>query len=152
MTPPVDYFDGRDKRTEERRKVMMQPHPHDASEPCPGGCEDIVTVESAVCKVKADVSALGDRVASYHDQLTRFETRLDENNQRMSAMQVAINNNSATLATNSSDTAEILGILRDSKSVFKFAGAAGSVIKWALGIASAALIFWYAIKDWPRHG
>ena len=151
MTPPVDYFDGAEKRAADRR-IQITPHPHDASEPCPGGCEDIVTVESAVCKVKADVSALGDRVASYHDQMTRFETRLDENNQRMSAMQVALNSNSATLTTNSADTAEILEILRDSKSFFRVAGAAGSVIKWALGIASAALIFWYAIKDWPRHG
>ena len=111
-----------------------------------------MTVESAVCKVKADVSALGDRVASYHDQMTRFETRLDENNQRMSAMQVALNSNSATLTTNSADTAEILGILRDSKSFFRVAGAAGSVLKWTLGVATALLIFWYAIKDWPNRG
>jgi len=149
---PIDYFDGHDKRTEERRKVMMQPHPHDASAPCPGGCEDIVTVESAVCKAKTDITTLEGRVATIHDRMTRFEARLDEGNTRMGHIETSLNNNSATLATNSSDTAEILGILRDSKSVFKFAGAAGSVIKWALGIASAALIFWYAIKDWPRHG
>jgi len=152
MTPPIDYFDGHDKRTEERRKVMMQPHPHDASAPCPGGCEDIVTVESAVCKVKADVSVLEKQVADLHDSMTRFHTRLDEGNKRMQHMEDSLTKNSATLTTNSADTAEILGILRDSKSFFRLAGAAGSVIKWTLGVATALLLFWYAIKDWPGHG
>jgi len=152
MTPPVEFFSGPDKRTGERRGMSITPHPHDASEPCPGGCEDIVTVESAVCKAKSDIATLEGRVATIHDRMTRFEARLDEGNTRMGHIETSLNNNSATLATNSSDTAEILEILRDSKSVFKFAGAAGSVVKWALGIASAALIFLYAIKDWPNHG
>ncbi len=149
MTPPLEVFDGPDKRTEERRKAVVTPHPHDASEPCPGGCEDIVTVESAVCKAKTDIATLENRVATIHDRMTRFETRLDEGNTRMGHIEASLNSNSATLATNSTDTAEILGILRDSKSFFRVAGAAGSVLKWTLGIATTLLLFWAALQSTP---
>ncbi len=127
------------------------PHPHDASEPCPGGCDDIVGVESDVCKVKSDIIALESRVSTIHDRMTRFEARLDEGNLRMGHIETSLNSNSATLATNSSDTSEILEILRDGKGFFKIAGRVGDVFKWTLGLVTAALIFWYAIKDWPTH-
>jgi len=127
------------------------PHPHDASEPCPGGCEDIEIVEGEVCKVKRDVSTLEQRVSTIHDRMTRFETRLDEGNLRMSHIETNLNSNSATLATNTTDTTEILEILRDSKAFFRLAASAGAVLKWTLGVATAVLLFLYAIKDWSKH-
>jgi len=126
-------------------------HPHDASEPCPGGCEDIEVVEGEVCKVKRDVATLEQRISTIHDRMTRFETRLDEGNLRMSHIETNLNSNSATLATNTTDTTEILEILRDSKAFFRLAASAGAVLKWTLGVATAVLLFLYAIKDWSKH-
>ena len=129
----------------------LLPHPHDASEPCPGGCEDIEVVEGEVCKVKRDVATLESRVAAINDRMIRFETRLDEGNLRMGHIETSLNSNSATLATNTSETTEILEILRDSKAFFRLAASAGAVLKWTLGVATTVLLFLYAIKDWSKH-
>jgi len=129
----------------------MTPHPHDASEPCPGGCEDIKTVEAMTCKARADIATMEGRMQDIHDQMTRFETRLDESNARMSDVEKSLSANSNTLTLNTAETTEILQILRDSKAFFRVAGYAGSAIKWALGILTAGFAFWLTIKDMGKH-
>ncbi len=129
----------------------MTPHPHDASEPCPGGCEDIKTVEAMTCKARADIATMEGRMQGIHDQMTRFETRLDESNARMSDVEKSLSANSNTLTLNTAETTEILQILRDAKTFFRVVGRAGSAIKWATGIGASLLIFSYAVKDWPKH-
>lgn len=92
------------------------PHPHNETEPCPGGCEGIRTVDKRLDEGDA--------------RMTRIETKLDQN---------------------CVDTSEVLDILRLGKSFFRLAGYASNIIKWATGIGASVLIFWYAVKDWPKH-
>lgn len=60
-----------------------KPHPHDETEPCPGGCEDIKIVEDNACKLKKDITTLEGRIQDGHEQMIRLEARLDEGNSRM---------------------------------------------------------------------
>ena len=131
--------------------IHFQPHPHSASEPCPGGCEDIEVMQTEVCKSKQAIEVLNRKIEEGHDQITSFETRLDEGNKRMSRIEASLANNAGKLDTNSADTTEILEIMRDGKAFFRFAHRAGEVLKWTLGVAVAVLAFWYAVKDWVKH-
>lgn len=131
--------------------IPIKPHPHDASEPCPGGCEDIKVIEDKVCQSRREIEVLNRRIDEGHDQLTRFEARLGEGNDRMGRIEASLANTAGKLDTNSADTAEILEIMRDGKAFFRFAHRAGEVLKWTLGVAVAVLAFWYAVKDWVKH-
>jgi len=127
------------------------PHPHDESKPCPGGCDDIKDVESDICKAKADIEKLNLRIQDGHDQMQRFEARLDEGNSRMSRIETTLTINTVNLDVNTKETSEILDIMRDGKAFFRLANHLTSAIKWTAGIGTAVLMFWYALKDWPKH-
>ena len=126
--------------------IPIQPHPHSASEPCPGGCDDIKVIEGEVCKSRREIEVLNRRIDEGHDQITSFETRLDEGNKRMSRIEASLANNAGKLDTNSADTAEILEIMRDGKAFFRFAHRTGELIKWVAAIGVAVVGFYYALK------
>ena len=83
--------------------IPIQPHPHDASEPCPGGCEDIKVIEDKVCQSRREIEVLNRRIDEGHDQLTRFEARLGEGNDRMGRIEKTLEANDSKLTTNSSE-------------------------------------------------
>lgn len=139
----MTYFD-------EHRITPIIPHPHTASEPCPGGCNDIVEVEEAACKMRKDIVELDRRMKDNHDQLTRFEARLGEGNERMGRIEIALTANAHKLDTNNEDTSEILEIMQSGKAFFRFASKAGDVLKWTLGIATAILAFWITVKGMTK--
>ncbi len=141
MTPP--YFD-------EHRITPIQPHPHDASEKCPGGCDDILIVEKNICDTKKHVEVLESRLKDSHDRATRIETRLDESYLRMGRVEALLGSNIAKIDKNSLETSEILEIMQDGKAFFRFASKAGEVLKWTLGIATAVAAFWLTVKGWAK--
>ena len=126
--------------------IPIQPHPHDASEPCPGGCEDIKVIEDKVCQSRREIEVLNRRIDEGHDQLTRFEARLGEGNDRMSRIEASLANTAGKLDTNSADTAEILEIMRDGKAFFRFAHRTGELLKWIAVLGTAIAGFYYALK------
>ncbi len=126
--------------------IPIIPHPHDANEPCPGGCEDITVMQTEVCKSKREIEALNQRILEGHDQMTRFETRLGEGNDRMGRIEVAVATTAHKLSSNSADTSEILDIMREGKAFFRFAHRAGELLKWAAVIGTAIAGFYYALK------
>ena len=126
--------------------INVQPHPHDASEPCPGGCEDIKVIEGEVCKSRREIEVLNRRIDESHDQLTRFETRLGEGNDRMGRIEKTLEANASKLATNSSETSEILDIMREGKAFFRFAHRTGELLKWVAAFGTAIVTFYYVLK------
>jgi len=126
-----------------------KPHPHDASEPCPGGCKDIDVVTEIVVATREELERFEARLQEGHDQLARFEGRLDEGDARMSRIETTINANSSAMTQNSSDTAEILQIMKDTKTAFRLIGQLGTAIKWVSGIVLAIGSVWFLFKD---HG
>lgn len=129
----------------------LLPHPHDEYEACPGGCDDILSVESDICKAKKDIDKLNERIQATHDQMQRFEARMEEGSDRMSRIEKALTANTVKLDVNTTETTEILEILRSGKAFFKIADHFTAAIKWITGIGASILIFYYAIKDWPGH-
>ncbi len=130
---------------------MILPHPPDKYEKCPGGCDDIKGVESDICKAKAEINMLNTRIQESHDQIQRVEARLDEGSARMQRIEVSITSTAIKLETNTRETTEILDILRSGKAFFRIADYVTSAVKWVAGIGASILIFYYAIKDWPKH-
>lgn len=126
------------------------PHPHDATEKCPGGCEDIKDVEANACKLKNDIAELDGRIKEGHDQMTGLKARLDEGDARMGRMEVTLSANASKLDHNSAETSEILSIMREGEAFFRFARRAGDVLKWTLGIATAVAAFWLTIKGMAK--
>ena len=126
--------------------IPIQPHPHDASEPCPGGCEDIKVIEDKVCQSRREIEVLNRRIDESHDQITSFETRLYEGNKRMSRIEASLANTAGKLDTNSADTAEILEIMREGKAFFRFAHRTGELLKWVAVLGTAIAGFYYALK------
>lgn len=126
--------------------IHFQPHPHSASEPCPGGCDDIKGIEDKVCQSRREIEVLNRRIDEGHDQLTRFEARLGEGNDRMSRIEFSIATNAHKLDTNSADTAEILEIMRDGKAFFRFARRVGELLKWVAVVGAPIVAFYYALK------
>lgn len=134
----------------ERRKAPrapLAPHPHDDSEPCPGGCKDIESVTEMVMATREELVRFEDRLKEGHDQLTQFEGRLLEGDARMGRIETTINKNSSAMTQNSLDTAEILQIMKDTKVAFKMIGHFGRAIKWIAGVAVAIGSVWIMIKD-----
>lgn len=129
----------------------LLPHPHDEYEACPGGCDDILSVESDICKAKKDIDKLNERIQATHDQMQRFEARMDEGSDRMSRIEKALTANTVKLDVNTTETTEILEILRSGKALFKIANAAASAAKWLLGLAGVGLAFWAALRDFRSH-
>ena len=123
------------------------PHPHTVMEPCPGGCKDIEIVADIINKTSAELDAFESRLQANHDELLRFETRLDEGSARMGRIEVLIADNSTAMGRNTSDTAEILHIMRESQAAFRLIEKAGNVIKWVAGIFLPLLLVYYAFKD-----
>ncbi len=121
------------------------PHPHGPGD-CPGGCDEIKTVEGDICKAKQDIDELNKRIQEGHDQMTRMDARFEETSSRIGRMETALNANTRKLDINTGETTEILQILRDSKAFFRVAGAAGTAVKWALGLCTAIAAFWLTIK------
>lgn len=126
--------------------IPIQPHPHDASEPCPGGCEDIKVIEDKVCQSRREIEVLNRRIDESHDQITSFETRLDEGNKRMSRIEASLANTAGKLDTNSADTSEILDIMREGKAFFRFAHRTGELLKWVAAFGTAIVTFYYVLK------
>jgi len=149
MTPPVDYFDGPEKRAIDRR-IPITPHPHTAYEECPGGCKDLDLVNDTIGKTKVELNVLGAQLQVYRDQLLRFETRLDESNARAGRIETLIADNSTTMGRNTSDTAEILGIMRETQSAFRLIEKSGNVLKWFFGIAAPLVAIYLAIKGYGK--
>ena len=123
------------------------PHPHDAYEACPGGCKDLDLVNDTMSKTKAEVTKLELRLQDCHDQLVRFETRLDEGSARMGRIEGLLSANTSEMTRNTSDTSEILGIMRESQAAFKLIERVGSVLKWTVGIVTPLLALWWALRD-----
>ncbi len=130
-----------------RRRDDKLIHPHIAIEPCPGGCRDIDVVTQIVSKTKEEVDALESRIKESHDQLTRFETRLTEGDARMGRIETMLSKNSSEMVQNTTDTSEILQLMRDMKSAFKLICRLGDIIKWVAGIAVALGSVWFVFKD-----
>jgi len=126
--------------------IPIIPHPHDASEPCPGGCEDIKVIEDKVCQSRKEIEVLNKRIDEGHDQLIRFESRLGEANDRMGRIEVAVATTAHKLSSNSADTSEILDIMREGKAFFRFAHRTGELLKWVAVIGTAIVGFYYALK------
>ena len=122
-------------------------HPHDETEPCPGGCKDIEKVSEVVNETKQELARFEQRLKESHDQLNRFEGRLTEGDARMSRIEATLNQNSSSMTQNTSDTAEILGIMRETKSAFKLIGRLGSAIRWIAGIAVSIGGVWLLFRD-----
>ncbi len=78
------------------------------------------------------------------DKTKTVEQRLNDGEGRMRRIE-------DKLTANCIDTAEVLDILRLGKSFFRLAGYLSNIVKWVAGIGTATLLFWYAIKDWPKH-
>ena len=76
---------------------------------------------------------------------------LDEVQLRLSGGDERMNRIEKKLDDNSSDTAEVLDILRLGKSFFRLAGYFGSFVKWVSAIGAAVLAFWYALKSGGKH-
>ncbi len=123
------------------------PHPHDEFEACPGGCDDVVVVENGLCQAKRDIDDLHKRVQASHDQLVRFEARLDEGGQRMGRIEVTIAANSSKLDLNTTETTEILNIMREGETFFRMARRIGEAVKWLAALALPLVGLWYAFKD-----
>ena len=126
--------------------IPIQPHPHDASEPCPGGCEDIKVIEDKVCQSRREIEVLNRRIDEGHDQLTRFEARLGEGNDRMGRIEKTLEANDSKLTTNSSETSEILNIMLEGRAFLRFARRAGKFIQWVAVLGTAIAGFYYALK------
>jgi hypothetical protein len=131
MTPPIEIL----------------PHPHTQYEVCPGGCKDIDVVAETIGKTLVELAAFEKRLQANHDELLRFETRLDEGGARMGRIEVLIADNSTTMGRNTSDTAEILSIMRESQVAFRLIEKAGNVLKWVFGIAAPLVAIYFAFKD-----
>ena len=127
--------------------IQLIPHPHDAYEACPGGCKDLDLVNDTMSKTKAEVTKLELRLQESHDQLLRFETRLDEGSARMGRIEGMLSANTSEMTRNTSDTSEILGIMRESQAAFKLIERVGSVLKWTVGILAPVLGLWWAIRE-----
>ena len=126
--------------------IPIKPHPHDASEPCPGGCDDIKSIDDKVFQSRREIEVLNRRIDESHDQITSFETRLDEGNKRMSRIEASLANTAGKLDTNSAETSEILEIMREGKAFFRFAHRAGELLKWVAVLGTAIAGFYYALK------
>jgi len=126
------------------------PHPHGPSGPCPGGCKDIEIVADIVNKTRAELDAFESRLQANHDELLRFETRLDEGSARMGRIEILIADNSTTMGRNTSDTAEILGIMRETQSAFRLIEKSGNVLKWFFGLAAPIVAIYLAIKGYGK--
>lgn len=72
--------------------------------------------------------------------IDEIQSRLDTGETRMDRIEAKIDDNST-------DTAEILDILRLGKSFFRVIGYFGSFMKWFAAIAAPVLVFWYTIKN-----
>lgn len=126
--------------------IRITPHPHTDKEPCPGGCEDIVEVENSMCSVTKLIVALEARVKESDERSLRTDVRVDEGYLRMGRMEAMLSATDTKINTNSAETSEILEIMKEGKAFFRFASKAGDVLKWTLGIATAVLAFWVAVK------
>lgn len=131
--------------------INIIPHPHTSAEPCPGGCDDLLDMEKQLCESHEEMLEISRRIDQTHDEQTRLEARIDESGARMGRIEATLSTTNATLKTNTDETSEILGILKDAQSFFRFTKRAGEVIKWIFGLCTAALIFLYAVRDWPKH-
>lgn len=143
MTPPQIYTGP------ERRTPLVLQHPHSAAEPCPGGCKDLDEVAKAISKTYEDLDDFELRMQVMRDELTRIETRLDEGSARMGRIEVLIADNAGAMTRNTSDTAEILHIMRDSQAALRIIGHFGNVLKWGASILLPLTALWYLFKD---HG
>ncbi len=108
----------------------VQPHPHPVGEPCPGGCEDIKTVDR----------------------------RLNDGSKRMSAIEESLlllgaklDNHMATSVETNATVIEMLAILHAGKGFFKILGYIATAIKWAAGLAAPVIVLYLSIRDWPKH-
>jgi len=104
-------------------------------------------VNDTMSKTKAEVTKLELRLQESHDQLLRFETRLDEGGARMGRIEGLLSANTSEMTRNTSDTSEILGIMRESQAAFKLIERVGSVLKWTVGLVAPVLALWWAIKE-----
>ena len=142
MTPP-DIYTG----PERRKPIVLTQHPHSAAEPCPGGCKDLDEVAKAISKTEAELDDLEARIQEIHDQVLRFETRMDESNARAGRIEALISDNVGAMSRNTSDTAEILHIMRDSQAALRIIGHFGNVLKWGASILLPLTALWYLFKD-----
>lgn len=80
-------------------------------------------------------------------KLNSVELRLHDGDSRMQRIEDRVARIETKLDANTAATDEILEIITAAKSFFRFAAGAGSVIKWASGIAAAVLGLWYTIHN-----
>jgi len=150
MNPPIDYFD--ERRIADRRKA----HPHNASAPCPGGCDDIVIVESDMYKIKKDVTELKYSNSEICDRVTRLETkietRFDDLTENVKQINTAVIDIAVNEKKNGCNIEEMAKYQLERKETFNVLERFGRLLMWVGGLGTALLTFLYAIKDWPKHG
>ena len=135
--------------------INIQLHPHDASEPCPGGCEDIKDLEAEVRKARDEIAELRGQFQGVHDHAMLVDGRLKEVGDRAGRIEDHQTAMAGALATNTTETSEILQILKDAKSFFRFARICGTALKWLIkctvGSALLLLPLYAALRDWGKH-
>ena len=122
-------------------------HPHTAQEPCPGGCKDIDKVTEVIDETKQELARFEQRLKESHDQQNRLEGRMTEGDARMGRIEQTINANSSSMTQNTHDTAEILQIMRETKTAFKMIARLGMAIRWFAGIGVALGSVWLVFRD-----
>lgn len=80
-------------------------------------------------------------------RMERIEASIEELKAGQTAMKEKLDENSAATAESAAAIAEVLEIISTAKGFFKGASAIGSVLKWILGLATAALAFWFTLKS-----
>jgi len=141
---PLNFY----RRTSD--KLPLLPHPHDDSEPCPGGCNDILVVEEAISNVKNDIAALDTRIKEAHEQTIILKTLVGQASEQMIRVMAAVATTNTTLEKNTSETSEILDILRQGKTFFKLSQHLGEAIRWGIGIAVSLASAYLTIRNWPK--
>ena len=79
-------------------------------------------------------------------RMERIEASIEELKAGQEAMKVKLDENSKATADSAEGIAEVLAIISTAKGFFRGVGVIGSVIKWVLGLATAALAFWFTLK------
>jgi hypothetical protein len=99
----------------------------------PADCFKLLDVQQRLDDGSGRMKRIEDSIESLKDAHARIEIKLDANTR--------------STEMSSEATAEILEIISTAKGFFKGASAIGAVFKWALGIATALVAFWAALKS-----
>jgi hypothetical protein len=78
--------------------------------------------------------------------MERIENSIEELKLGQAELKKQLDQNSQATADSAEAIAEVLAIISTAKGFFRGVGVIGSIIKWGLGLATAALAFWFTLK------